>query len=243
MSDKNIVEKSAEKFSEHYDENPLTALLLTTLSLAVPQISIGKEMIDRAVTKIQKECFQTLIDELAKGEKLLTPEIIETEEFIHSFLVVYRAALNTYQREKIRRFARILFASITHDELASDKFKSYVAILEKLTETDLTVLMILKELEDTHPICYITDEVTNKTFVASWDRWNSYEEKLIRQAKLRLDISENLLYSKLYQLQSTGLYSQWDNLFYVSSPAYRGLTTEMFTDFIDWINNNNRTAK
>ncbi|MEM9953791.1 MAG: hypothetical protein AAF846_19435 [Chloroflexota bacterium] len=147
MTKKNIVSKSANTFSEHYDENPLTALLLTTVSLFIPQIAVGKEAIDHAVTKIQKQRFQTLIDELAKGEKLLTPEIIESEEFIHSFVVVYRAAINTYQRDKIRMFARILINSIKLNELTSSRFEIYINLLETISYMELEILKKLNSLE------------------------------------------------------------------------------------------------
>jgi hypothetical protein len=224
---KSLVKQSAEKFSEHYSENPVTALLLTGLSIIVPQIALGKEAIDRAVTKIQKERFQILIDELAKGEKVITPELVETEEFIHSFVIVYRATMNTFQREKIRRFARILLTAIEKDELASDKFEEYVKLLNDLSERELTILNTLYKLE-------------NKLGVD--DSGTESNSQNVKQARTDLEgilTSQNILLieelpSMLYRLAGTGLYILSQGMIFGYSNGL-GITSPVFKDFSEWI--------
>lgn len=242
MSDKNksIVSQSAEKFSEHYEENPLTALLLTTFSLVVPQIAIGKEAIDRAVTKIQKERFETLLDELAKGEKLLTPEIIESEEFIHSFVVVYRAAINTYQRNKIRRFARIQLKAIEEDELASNKFEEFVNILENLTEREVALLSLLSNLEKQYCTENENDlKSEDKTIRQHYGTWITEVtifvwDEFLKSAHQTYDIDETTLISMLYRLRGMGLYA--GEALVEKERVYEvGTTSNLFELFAEWI--------
>ena len=229
MSGKNIVSKSAHKISDHYEENPLTSLLITTLSVAVPQIAIAKEAIDRAVTKIQKERFETLLDELTRGEKLLTPEIIESEEFIHSFVVVYRSAMNTYQRDKIRMFARILVSAIENDELASDKFEEYVRILDDLTTRELRLLMLLEEFENKNS----HEQTDSGEIENSLQRANRFWEQYLLSAKVDF-YNESIVTNILGSLNRTGLYETFAGA-YMDYKGSKGKTTALFADFKKWI--------
>lgn len=238
---KSIVGKSADKISKHYSENPLSAILLTALSIAVPQVAIGKEAIDRAVTKIQKERFQALLGELAKGEKLLTSEIVESEEFIHSFVVVYRAAINTYQREKIRRFARILLTAIEEDELARDKFEECVKTLETITERELWILSELQQLEKTWVLN--SSEVWSKsTFIATngntdWvitttmHVWEDFVRRVTYCFKLEMPVLLNIL----KRLEGLGLYSGTATRHINKGIHEIGTPTYLFEQFSEWI--------
>jgi hypothetical protein len=237
---KSIIKQSSQKFSEHYSENPLTALLLTALGILVPQIAIGKEAIDRAVSKIQKERFQTLLDELSKGEKLITPELVEAEEFIHSFVVVYQASMNTFQREKIRRFARILLTAIEKHELASDKFAEYVRILENLSDRELLILTSLVDLEKGYTkskdVAWSKDKMGPSIGLANWGIRVTHGiwREFIKINTLEHNISTSTLLSLLKRLESTGLYI---GVHTNSSEEIQeiGTTTFLFDDFAEWI--------
>ena len=223
MSGKNIITQSAKKFSKHYEDNPVTSVLLTALSLAVPQLSITKEAIDRAVTKIQKERFQALIDELATGEKYLTPEIIETEEFIHSFVVVYREVINTYQREKIRRFARILLSAVEKDELASDKFEIFTRICEQLNEDELNILNIILRAEQELQVVKGTEKIKKL--------WEIFKENIPEEFG-----EEDVLHYTMLRLESIGLYQTVSlGMTIGGSREITGKTTPLFKEFSEWI--------
>jgi hypothetical protein len=224
---KSIIKQSTQKFSEHYSENPLTALLLTALGIAVPQIALGKEAIDRAVSKIQKERFQTLLDKLAKGEKLITPELVQTEEFIHSFVVVYQASMNTFQREKIRRFARILLSAIERDELASDKFEEYVKILESLSERELFILNTLHSLE----LRFGVDGSGTKSNGEKLKQVRAELEKVLFFEGIS---SQEELPSILYRLSGTGLYTLAQGMVFGHTGGF-GSINPTFRDFSEWI--------
>ena len=222
MSDKNIITLSANKFSEHYEKNPVTSVLLTALSLAVPQLAIGKEAIDRAVTKIQEERRQTFIDELATGEKYLTPEIIETEEFIHSFVVVYRAVINTYQREKIRRFSRILLSAIEKEELASDKFELFIRICRQLDDEELNLLKIMLKIE-----LKIKNYSETEFVKFLWEQFSSEISKFFEK---------DVLNHTIFRLESMGLYQIFRlGMTVEGSREVTGKTTLLFKEFAEWI--------
>ncbi|GAB5490625.1 MAG: hypothetical protein Phog2KO_08400 [Phototrophicaceae bacterium] len=238
MSDKNIITQSAHKFTEHYDENPLTALLLTTLSLVVPQIAIGKEAIDRAVTKIQQERFQTLIDELATGEKYLTPEIIETEEFIHSFVVIYRVVMNTYQRQKIRFFAQILLSAVEKDELASDRFEEFVRILEDMTYRELELLVLLNQYETNNSLESIKETDSNGNILKEEtendaQRAQKFWDTFMNDGCKIFKCEPELLISVLTGLSRTGLYETFAGRFIDYDG--QGKITILFKEFTEWI--------
>lgn len=212
-----------EKVASH----PITSILLTTVSAILPAVGVGKDMIDKSITKIQQDRFNTLLDELSNGETDLTEEIIQREEFIHSFVIIYKAVTNTYKREKIRYFARLLKSGIDRQELASDNFEEFTNILDDLSMTELTILKLLHYYELNH----YDDELSdfNEYQILS-EFWNEF----VHEIESKHYIPKDELIARLARLNRTGLYRTFTgmNLGYKGD---KGKTTGLFKKFAEWI--------
>ncbi len=84
--------------------------------------------------KMRAERLDTLFQELQDGERDLTPELIQSEDFLQEFLATTSAALRTKRREKIRWFGRLLLAATGANPGISlaDEHEDYLAILDDL---------------------------------------------------------------------------------------------------------------
>jgi hypothetical protein len=120
------------------------------LAQLVPNVGGAADMlIMDNLERIRTERAKTFFDELAKGDTLLTPELIQSEDFIHAYFATARAAFNTKQREKIRWFARLLLAGSDSKSSLSldDEFEDLLKILDELSYQELSILAILLKYE------------------------------------------------------------------------------------------------
>ena len=89
-------------------------------------------ILSTTLSSIRSKRFFVLMDELSKGEKELTSEIIESEDFVYNFLCVSKAAVNTRKNEKIEMLARLLLNSSIMETPNLDKFDEFLSILDDL---------------------------------------------------------------------------------------------------------------
>ncbi len=106
--------------------------------------SAGDTLLASRVKKIREDRAREFFDELAKDGSVLTPAVVENEDFIHCFLVTSKAALNTRRREKIRLFARLLKSSVGENHPRStDDYEEMLGILDDLTYSEWSALLLL----------------------------------------------------------------------------------------------------
>ncbi len=104
------------------------------------------------------ECFSELgypvkifFEELAQGKRELTDDLIQTENFLHSYFCTLRAALNCRQREKTKNFARLLDSSLDCSlQVSSDEHEELLTILEEITLREFAILSDLRNRELAH---------------------------------------------------------------------------------------------
>jgi hypothetical protein len=235
---------SLQKPNDKIYKNPAIKFLLSlieSISGVGPVLAASRAAFEQKLSNIQEERRVIFFDELDKGG-LITPEMLEKEEFIHSFLVVNRAAVNTYQREKIRRFARILLTAVEENDLAGDKFEEFTRILESISTRELYILSVLNSFEAANPHQirrkqyhdgkdtiegeeYLEDDVQRTT--RYWLDFEKYIEK-------RLDIQSEVLSSILTGLNRTGLYETFSSILWDYGVG-KGKITELFKQFAEWI--------
>lgn len=114
-------------------------------------ISVGSAL-DAALTtriaNIRNERLRCFFDELERGRIDLTQEVIESEDFLHSYFSTVRAVLNTKHREKLHLFARLLahyYSGTPQEHL--DQHEEYLSLLEDISFREFQVLTILHRFE------------------------------------------------------------------------------------------------
>jgi len=102
--------------------------------------------------QIRLDRARTFYDELAASSSLLTPEVVESEPFLHNHLATVRAVLNTRRHEKIRWFARLLLGTAgDRPGVGADEYEDYLGMLDDLSYRELCLLATLGEFEEANP--------------------------------------------------------------------------------------------
>ena len=127
-----------------YRDKPITQSLL---KLVIGGGSLDT-LLQKRASEIKADRLKEFFDELEQGDIALTEELVETEQFLHSFFCTVQAVTKTRQREKIRMFARILRTSIDPNMLTiPDECEELIATLENLSLREFAVLNTLYRLE------------------------------------------------------------------------------------------------
>lgn len=192
------VNSIVENLLNLYGENPvLRSLILLTFPMFGSVVDVN------LMTKYQnvvKERLETLLDELEKGKIELTPELIESEDFIHCWIKTSEVVRRTRQREKIRMFARLFKSSALSSLLSSvDEYEEYIEILDELSYRELTILSILYKYESEFPL-----SAKENSYSRAKRIWKDFVNELVHDK--RLCIQEEEIHSILTRISRTGCY-------------------------------------
>ncbi|PKR82844.1 hypothetical protein [Heyndrickxia camelliae] len=218
---KNNVKESVIK---HYEKQSVVRSLIQLIPFGA--------MLDTYVTStfnnILIERSRTFFDELGTGKFILTPELIENEDFLHAFFSTYKNAIYTRQRAKIRFFARLLINSF---EISSiNEFEDYLKILDELTYREIYILYTLYEFE--HEICssIFGNDRSYIKLINSHKYWNNFTNKITSD----LNITSVEMPGLIHRLSRTGCYLEFTGLAY-SDKDGSGYTTEVFDKLVKLI--------
>jgi hypothetical protein len=94
---------------------------------------------------------RAFFESLDEGAQQLTPEVLESDDFLHRFDITLRAVHRTHRQEKIRLFARLFKSSMVDAAgVTVDEYEELLRILDELSIKDLKVLAALEEYEKRH---------------------------------------------------------------------------------------------
>lgn len=221
-----------QRIANIYDSNPLIRAIVQLAISPVPY-GIGSA-IDAALTSkienIREERLRNFFSELADDSHELTEELIQSEEFLHSYFSTLKAAVNTRRKEKIKLFARLLLTASKEQHLSDEKYEEFLKILDDLSVRELHILLILKKFEDTHfPELGANGENENDLQVAN-HFWEDFEAVVQKKS----EVSSSELRAILNRLNRTGLYETF-NGGYVGYTGGKGKLTPIFSEFVHWI--------
>lgn len=134
-----------QRIADAYEGSPIVRALVQVVMAPIPY-GIGSAIgaaLTSAIENMREERLRTFFDELAKGTRHLTEELIQEEDFLHAYFSTLKAAMNTRRREKIRLFARMLSNASQERRLGSDIFEEFLGILDDLSVRELQILLIL----------------------------------------------------------------------------------------------------
>jgi hypothetical protein len=243
--DKSKLAKVEGWFVEKYTSSPIVQALAVFVAGAAGS-AVGASpilaglagtsivLIDAGFQEMRRKRQEILFDELAKGERFLSEELIGKEEFLQAFTLIYRAAIKSQQKEKIQRFARILLTGVQRNKLDSDDLEEFIGILEALSDRELKLLRLLKKWEDQFPLQINAEN--NEPQYQFQNYWDNFEIDVESQ----LDIKKTELPSMLGAITRTGLYTNMLGLLLGSKPG-QGVLSPRFLEFIKWIENESLT--
>lgn len=183
--------------------------------------------------KLRKQRQERLLNELARGEKLLTDKVIRSHEFVSAFMIIHHVVLRTRHEEKIKYFARLLLSGIENKKLDTDEFEEFVSILDDLSYREIEILQLLHHFEKNTPADLVdrgNPELKLENSVQIAMRfWDQFEDAISN----RLGINSEVLISLMVRLQRTGLYRMLHG--HWGDKNKHGETTALFENFISWI--------
>ena len=204
---------SLESFSAH----PFVRALLQLDPLGVG--SALDVILSEHHQELAKKRFRTLVGELDKGVKEFTPDVINSDDFLHAFFSVTEASLKTRRRQKIKYFGRMLRSVTAHNELHLDLTDELIGLLDNLSLRELKLLSILDKYESEPRD--LPSDLPETDVVSKY--WKDLVDTACRE--LKMEISE--LNAMLSKLQGMGLFRNFGT-FFSNSTETRGKTTVVF---------------
>jgi hypothetical protein len=166
-----------------------------------------------------------LLEELATGQRLLTPELVESEPFLHACMAVARAAAHTRRAEKIRLLGRVLLGAVEQDALETDTYDEFAALVEALSWRELHVLAILQRYEDSVPEGPPLQP--GQRAAAFWPRFEATVQGEVAPAP-------SVLRDMLTGLNRTGLYESFTGAI-IGYTGGRGMLTTRYRQLAAWL--------
>lgn len=208
--------------AERYSKKPAIRSLLHL----IPGWGAADTLLQYRADEIRKDRARTFFDELSEGKHEITDELIEKEDFLHSYFATLRAILNTRQREKIRLFARLLNSSLAPTfGPTTDEYEEFLSVLEATTLREFAVLRDLRTYELKHVRTAEENELQN-----AWKFWDQFKSSSVRT----YGIPDEAFPAFMAKLEWTGLYLRITGG-YMDYGGDIGRTTPLFARLLELV--------
>jgi hypothetical protein len=189
-----------EKLAERYNSNPIVKGFV---QMMIPGGAVIDEVISSRLQRVQEERMRVFFDELADGTIELTPELVESDDFLHCYFATAKAASNTRRSEKIRLLGRLLKSAMSPNSLAStDEYEEFLVILDDMSFRELYILSILDKYQNKYPKVKREDGQLENDFQRARKFWDEFSTQLEHE----LEISAANLHGVLTRLNRTGCF-------------------------------------
>lgn len=179
---------------DFYRRNPIIRGLAQLVPYGGPALDAAIiSAYDGMAQKRVKQFFQ----DLEQNNVQLTPEIVQSDEFLHRFMITSRAVMAQGESEKLRLFANLLTNGISND-LSTAEYEEFTQILEALSTRELHLLRLIDERQRSQPM------ERGKPAPASGEFWN----RLIDEAAYSLSVTPAEIAAMLVRLTRTGCYME-----------------------------------
>ena len=183
------------KLAEQYNDKPVVKALV---QLIIPYIDALDTLLMTHLQSFRDKRIITFFDELALLDIEFNPELLVSEDFLHCCFATLKAAINTFQQEKIRKYANLLGTYTMSGNFADvDEIEEYLKILEELSLKEINILEILETHEAKHPIREDENEGQRVNRF-----WASFTETMVNE----LEIPREEIDARLMRLTRTGCY-------------------------------------
>lgn len=176
------------------------------LASGFPMASIVTTGIQGVLSYMLQDRTRNFLKKLASFKGKLDENLINKHEFVHKFVITYRAVLQTYNLEKIECFAQLFYLANTGENekiISVNEYEDMLNILFELTDVEMCVLVLLDKFE-TGIAGYASKSPYEKS------KSNTFWDEFIDA--VRHKISEEDIIPRLNRIQRTGLYQQFGPL-------------------------------
>jgi len=195
-----------DKLAEYYTSKPS----LQALALFLPQTTQLSGLLKLRADEIAKIRAKVFFEELDNGKMELTPKMIQSEDFVHRFVITAKAAVNTFRHEKIRRFAQLFRSSIQNNTIDNtDEYEEHLQIIDDLSEREYLLLCILEKYEKSLPlesIPYVECDQKDIQEYKEVKRAKSIWSEFTSESSSCLNISSQTTANMLTRIARTGCY-------------------------------------
>lgn len=102
-----------------------------------------------AYDNIQQRRLREFFDRLSAGSIRLSPQLIESDDFLHCFFATVQSVARTHRQQKIHLFANLLSSIASGQVTDVDAYEEYLRILDELSYRELLLLSLLDRYERT----------------------------------------------------------------------------------------------
>ena len=164
-----MTESAVTRYEERYADNHYLRALV---QLVVPFGGAYNTAIQGRVAEVREARSVRLFDRIEANRLPLTKELVESEDFIHRFLVTHEAVLRTLREEKRDAMADLLVGSVDSPVIQdADDYEFVLSLLDGLSYVDLCILVAIQEVEEKvlHPV--VPEGASRSEVREMWDEW------------------------------------------------------------------------
>lgn len=149
--------------------------------------------------------LREFFDELGTGSLTLTPELIESNDFLHCYFATIGAVVKSRRHEKARYLARLLKSAFVPGGVSStDEYEELLSIIGELSYRELGILSLLAQYERATPLRSGENEL---------QRAGRFWPSLTAEAERLFGVSTTMFQSILVRLQRSGCYEEFTGAF------------------------------
>lgn len=196
--------QAIETLATRYERNAVLRALVQLIPFSIG--SAADTALLTRLSTIRADRARVFFDELARGEKQLCPELLESTEFLHCYFATTAAALSTQRNEKIQALARLVLSSATNGKIATiDEYEEFLSILVELSFRELSVLVLLEKYEARYS--RQSDENDLQRAIRFWDEF-------VQQVALDFSVRPDEIDAILTRLNRSGCYETFTGGFF-----------------------------
>jgi len=156
------------------------------------------------VEHIKQKRLRVFFDALKDGNVQLSPDLIDSDDFVHCLDATLRAALRARRDEKIRLFATLLHQGIVEQKIRSaEDYEDLVGVLDDLSYSEWQALLMLDRYLSETPL----DDNPLKRVSLVWDEFVAKLERELGVAPVEAS-------SFMNRIARTGLYNEITGMFW-----------------------------
>lgn len=213
--------------SHSKEPNLFNNLSVRILLQAIPYVGAGIDLLlQKGIEEFEKERMATFLQSITEGSLASTEADLKSEPYLHNFILTVNVVLKTRRREKIALVGALFSKAVKKGFLTlpeSDKYETYLKILDELTLEEINILKLLNDFEIKNEA---KDTSRRERLLQNIKFWPEFEKDMLE----KLSVTNASLDGVLIRIERTGcLYIPRKNANDLS--GYAAITTDVFHEF------------
>lgn len=146
-------------------------------------------LIELKIKELKEKRLQTFLEEIEEQLENYSLEILDSENFLHCYLITIQSVLKTRREEKIRLFANYFANAISTNFFESiDEYEELLSILDELSFKEIQLLNVLSKFEENHPF-----EEKKSKITTIEEYWDDFKKEISTQFQHSEDYIQSLI--------------------------------------------------